>query len=102
MRFKAAYHPVSEATRAGGQSFPEYALISRFSNPDTGKMTVIIGGLHSYGSEAAGQFLGDPQLLNPAGSIPLDHPKRSLQIVLETNVTESVPGRPKIVAYSEK
>ena len=93
-------HPVAEVTRASGQSFVEYALISRVINPDTGKFVVIVGGLHSWGSEAAGQFLGDSQLENLTGAIPLDQAKRNLQIVLETNVTEGVPGRPRIVAYS--
>jgi hypothetical protein len=89
-----------EAARGSGKSVPDYVLISRIVSPDTGKMMVIMGGLRCYGSEAAGQFLGDPQLENLTGAIPLDHPKRNLQIVLETNVTEGVPGRPKIVAYS--
>ena len=61
--------PVSEATRANGNSVRDYALISRTVNPDTGKTIVSIGGLHSFSSEAAGQLVGDPQFENLAGEI---------------------------------
>jgi hypothetical protein len=61
---------------------------------------VVIGGLYTYGTEAAGEFLDDPQLMQViAGQIPQD-PHKNIQIVLGTTVTDDTPGPPKVLAFS--
>jgi len=35
-------------------------LISRIRNSEAGHAVVVIGGLYTYGTEAAGEFLTDP------------------------------------------
>ena len=37
----------------------DYALISRIWNSETGHVVIIIGGLYTYGTQAAGEFLTD-------------------------------------------
>ena len=85
-----------------GKTMVDYALISRIENSETGKVMFIIGGLYAYGTEAAGRFITDPQLENLTASIPINHSKRNLQIILQTNVIQGIPGPPKIVAFSEE
>jgi hypothetical protein len=89
--------------RVGANSpvLKDYALISRIRNSETGHVVVVIGGLYTYGTEAAGEFLTDPQLIQAIGKTTrLDSAHQNLQIVLETTVTDETPGPPKIVAVS--
>ena len=92
----------SQRVLTPGKTMIDYALISRIENSETGKVMYIIGGLYAYGTEAAGKFITDPQLENLTASIPINHPKRNLQIILQTNVIQGIPGPPKIVAFSEE
>ncbi len=87
-------------SKVSGVPLHDYALISRVANSETGQEVVIIGGLYAYGTQAAGEFLVDPQLMSLANSVPLDATGKDLQIVLETDVTEETPGPPRIVSIS--
>jgi len=99
----AATDRISSAdARASGKAIPDYALITRIVNSETGKPMVIAGGLYMYGTEAAGEFLSDQHLDGLAATMPLGHDQQILQIVLETSVTEGVPGPPKVLAYSSE
>lgn len=85
---------------AGGPALVDYALISRIWNSETGHVVIVIGGLYTYGTEAAGEFLSDPQLMQTImAKMPRDSHK-NLQIVLETTVTDAVAGPPKVLAVS--
>lgn len=79
----------------------DYALISRIRNSETGHVVVVVGGLYTYGTEAAGEFLTDPQLMQGvATATKMDSAHQNLQIVLETTVTDETPGPPKLLAVS--
>jgi len=85
----------------GSPVLKDYALISRIRNSETGHVVVVIGGLYTYGTEAAGEFLTDPQLIQAiAKATRPDAVHQNLQIVLETTVTDETPGPPKVVAVS--
>jgi hypothetical protein len=91
----------NHAVGPGGPVLRDYALISRIRNSETGHVVVVIGGLYTYGTEAAGEFLTDPQLIQAiAKATRLDSAHQNLQIVLETTVTDETPGPPKVVAVS--
>jgi hypothetical protein len=45
---------------AHGPVLQDYALISRIRNSQTGHVVVVIGGLYTFGTQAAGEFLTDP------------------------------------------
>jgi hypothetical protein len=96
----ADYQTNPPANRASGQPMRDFALISRVVNSDTGKALVVIGGLYTYGTQAAAEFISDRQLDKLTAGIPLTQRHKNLQIVLETDVTEGIPGPPKVVAYS--
>ena len=91
-------------TRVGGAHSPalqDYALISRIRNSETGHVVVVIGGLYTYGTQAAGEFLTDAQLMQAiAKTTQLDTPHQNLQIVLGTTVTDDTPGPPRVLAVS--
>jgi hypothetical protein len=79
----------------------DYALISRIQSSDTGHVVVVIGGLYRYGTEAAGEFLTDPTLLQAiAKQTAHVGGSGTLQIVLGTTVTDETPGPPQILAVS--
>jgi hypothetical protein len=97
----ATNQPVVHDSGPGGPVMQDYALISRIWNSDTGHVVVVIGGLYTYGTEAAGEFLDDPQLMQViAGQIPHGDSHRNMQIVLGTTVTDDTPGPPKVLAVS--
>lgn len=91
-------HP-GEKDRSSPQPLHDYALISRILASETGHDVVVIGGLYVYGTQAAGDFVSNPQLMELARQIPLEKGQHSLQIVLETQVTEATPGPPRVVAF---
>jgi hypothetical protein len=92
--------------RQGGPGRPplmDYALISRIWNSDTGHVVVVIGGLYTYGTESAGEFLTNPQLMQTiAKSVRLDDPHSNLQIVLGTSVTDDSAGPPRVLAVTSE
>ncbi len=93
--------PVAHNSGPGGPVMQDYALISRIWNSDTGHVVVVIGGLYTYGTEAAGEFLDDPQLMQGiAKQLPQDDSHKNIQIVLGTSVTDDTPGPPKVLAVS--
>ena len=84
-------------------SLQDYALISRIWNSQTGRAVIVIGGLYTYGTQACGELLADPQLFQSfAKGLPLEDAHRNLQIVLRTTVTDGVPGPPQVLALSSE
>lgn len=85
----------------GGATRKDYALITRVRQSQTGHAVIIMGGLYVYGTQAAGEFISDPALLESVSrSVPLSDSRRTVQIVIETTVTDGVPGPPKVLAVS--
>jgi hypothetical protein len=86
---------------AGGPVLRDYALISRIRNSETGHVVVVIGGLYTYGTQSAGEFLTDPQLMHAVATAEqMDSSHSNLQIVLGTSVTDDAPGPPRVLAVA--
>jgi hypothetical protein len=84
-----------------GPVLQDYALISRIRNSQTGHVVVVIGGLYTYGTQSAGEFLTDPRLMQAISrAAELDPAHPNLQIVLGTTVTDQTPGPPRVLAIS--
>jgi hypothetical protein len=93
--------PRQPLTGANSPRIQDYALISRIRDSETGHVVVVIGGLYTYGTEAAGEFLSDPQLMNAiASQLGPNEAARTLQIVLGTTVMDGTPGPPRVLAVS--
>jgi hypothetical protein len=66
-------------------------------------VVVVIGGLYTYGTQAAGEFLTNPDLMREAvRQTKLNATSQNLQIVLGTSVTDGIPGPPRILAVSSE
>ena len=95
--------PLDHVGGRGGPVLHDYALISRIRNSETGQVLVVIGGLYTYGTQSAGEFLTDSQLMQSVGSAArLGSGNQNLQIVLGTTVTDGTPGPPKVLAISQE
>jgi hypothetical protein len=95
--------PRDQVGGAGGPVLHDYALITRMRNSETGHVLVVIGGLYTYGTQSAGEFLTDPQLMQSIDKTSLVvSGYQNLQIVLETTVTDGTPGPPKVVVVSQE
>lgn len=95
--------PAAHQGEAGGPPLEDYALISRIWNSETGHVVVVVGGLYTYGTQAAGELLNDPQLMQAVSkAAPLDDAHANLQIILGTTVTDGTPGPPKVLSVSRE
>jgi hypothetical protein len=93
--------PTDHQGAAGGPALQDYALISRVWNSETGHAVIIIGGLYTYGTEASGEFLTDPQMMQAISKeAALRDVHSTLQIVLGTTVTDGTAGPPRVLAVA--
>jgi hypothetical protein len=77
----------------------DYALISRFLNPRTGRIVVVVAGLYGFGTEAAGRLLTDARQMEIlAGQVPPQWEKKNLQIVVGTEVIDRSSGPARVLA----
>lgn len=89
---------VGQAGAYGSSIVHDYALISRFRDPQTGRIVVMVGGLESYATQVAGEFLTDSEQLRKLSQRVNFSSPRPFQIVLETTVTDGTPGTPQVLA----
>jgi hypothetical protein len=77
----------------------DYAIVSRVFNSKTGTPVITVAGVGFPGTQAAGEFVTDPQSISAvAKSLPKGWEMKNLQIVLHTTVTNQLPSAPDVVA----
>jgi hypothetical protein len=77
----------------------DYALISRVIDPASERMVVAAGGLSGYGTEAASEFLTEPDYMKKLAAIaPRDWSRRNMQVVISTRVINGNSGPPEVVS----
>ena len=77
----------------------DWAVSSRFRNPDTEHWIVTAAGLSRWGTIAAGGFLTNPVYLEElARRAPANWGDKNLQVVIATEVINGQPGPPRILA----
>ncbi len=80
-------------------SADDYALVARFWDPTVDNWVLILAGIGRNGSEAAAEFVTNPQYLQmlrkQAGT---DFTNRNIEAVLKLSVIEGKTGAPTIVA----
>lgn len=77
----------------------DYAIAGRITDSKTGQFTVIAAGLTGAGTEAAGEFISSPELLERAfRDAPANWTKNNSLFVLKTTITDAVSGPPTVVA----
>lgn len=89
----------SRVQAPGGEIVQDFAIVTRLLDAKTGQVVIAAAGLGSRGTQAAGEFISRSDYLEQAfRSAPPDWQKKNLQVVLQTTVTDSVPGPPRVIA----
>jgi hypothetical protein len=82
-----------------GYTGEDYGLVTRLVNSTTGQFTLLVAGTQASGSSAAAEIVTDPQKLAQAlRNAPKDWPRKNVQILVSTSVTNYVTSPPKIIA----
>ena len=82
-----------------GEYTADYGVVSRLLDSKTGQFLVSAGGIGSPGTQAAGEVISNLQYLEEAlQTAPADWNKKNFQLVVQTNVIDSIPGPPHVVA----
>jgi hypothetical protein len=77
----------------------DYAVISKFQSTDTGETIISLAGASNFGTEAAGMFLINPDMLASAfRDAPKNWRNMNFQIVLHVKVVGNTPEQPTVVA----
>jgi hypothetical protein len=77
----------------------DYAIVSRFLDPATRAMVVLVSGATQYGTEGAAMVVTDPELLkNALHDRPAGWETKNLQVVLHMKVIANTPATPEVVA----
>jgi hypothetical protein len=77
----------------------DYAIVSRIRDPRTEQTVVIVAGIGSWGTLAAGEFVTIPEHLKKLEAIAPRHwEQKNLQVVLATDVIRGSSGPPTVLA----
>jgi hypothetical protein len=77
----------------------DYAIVSRFLDPSTRAMVVLVSGAEQYGTEGAAMLVTSPDMLNNAlRDRPPGWESKNLQIVLHMKVISNSPATPEVIA----
>jgi len=72
--------------------------VSRLIDSKTGQFTVTIAGIGPRGTQAAGEFVSSSRALEHGlAGAPAGWQNRNLEVLLQTSVTDSVAGPPRVI-----
>jgi hypothetical protein len=75
----------------------DYAIVSRLRDPQTEQPVVIVAGIGSWGTLAAGEFVSHPEHLKKLESLaPRGWEQKNLQVVISTDVIRGSSGPPAV------
>src|SRR5215475_11730500 len=82
-----------------GEYTVDYGVVSRLLDSKTGQFLISAAGVGSPGTQAAGEVISNPEYLQEAlRTAPPDWDKKNIQLVVQTNVIDAIPGPPHVVA----
>jgi len=77
----------------------DYAIVSRLRDPRTEQTAMIVAGIGSWGTQAAGEFVTSPAHLKKLEAFaPRGWAQKNLQVVIATDVIAGSSGPPIVVA----
>jgi hypothetical protein len=77
----------------------DFGIVTRLLNSKTGQFVVSTAGIQADGTQAAAELVSSSRYLEEAlRSAGSGWAKKNLQVVIQTTVTDSVPGPPQAVA----
>jgi hypothetical protein len=78
-------------------TYKDYAIVARFTDPNTDRPVVVAAGLARGGTIAAGEFLVSPQYITDlALRLPKGWQQKNIEVVLETQIIAGRSGPPRI------
>ena len=78
---------------------PDYAIVARFTEASTANTIVVIAGLQRYGTDAASQFVANPNLLKELSRrLGPSWVHKNIEVVLKVDVIDGRIGAPQIEA----
>lgn len=73
----------------------DYAIVAREKDPTTGGSVIIVAGLGSAGTVVAAEFVTDETYVQQLSGTRMEE---NVEFVLATNVIDTVPGPPRVIA----
>jgi hypothetical protein len=93
------WYPKLGSQRGAKEATEDYAIITRLLDSNTGQFVVAVAGIQSYGTQAAGECVSSAECMDKALRTALSSwERKNIQVIVQTTVTDSVPGPPKAVA----
>jgi hypothetical protein len=82
-----------------GEVVEDFGVVTRLLSSKADKVVVATAGITAEGTQAAGELVSSSELLEEAlRTFPSDWARKNMQIVMQTVVTDSIPGPPQVVA----
>jgi hypothetical protein len=80
-------------------TYKDYAIVARFVDPNTDQTALVVAGLGRGGTIAGGEFLVDSNRMNElAKHVSSGWGRKSVEIVLETQIIQGRSGPPRIAS----
>jgi hypothetical protein len=89
---------VDRAQQIATGIYMDYAIVARFTDATTGKPTLIAAGIGRGGTNAAGEFLTNPDLMQIVRNQKPAPTMKNVEVVLSTQIIGGEPGTPKVEA----
>jgi len=87
---------VDRSQQMATNNYTDYAIVARFTDPTTGRPTLIAAGIGRGGTTAAGEFLTSPRLLHGALQKQPSRQTENFEAVLSTRIIDGQPGTPTV------
>jgi hypothetical protein len=90
---------IDRAKQQATNNYRDYAIVTRFTDSNTGKIAIVVAGVGRGGTIAAGEFLIDPiHLIEVENAMRAASGKKNMELVLSTEIIDGQPGTPKMEA----
>jgi hypothetical protein len=90
---------LDRTVQQGTGTYKDYAIVARFTDPDTDRPVVVAAGLARGGTVAAGEFLVNPEdMRDLAREAPKGWQNKNIEVVLETQIIDGRSGPPRVAA----
>lgn len=90
---------IDRAKQQATNNYRDYAIVARFTDRNTGKISIVAAGIGRGGTIAAGEFLTDPSHLAQALKNTRGFSNSTnVEFVLSTEIIDGHPGTPKMEA----
>jgi hypothetical protein len=90
---------IDRAKQQATNNYRDYAIVARFTDRNTGEVSIIAAGIGRGGTIAAGEFLTDPSHLAQAmKNVRGLRDAANVEFVLSTEIIDGHPGTPKMEA----